>query len=626
MTIRTLLILAVLFLASTARAQGPSLEEQSTIPFRPFSAADHVPLRENTISALASVHNDLTQLDPAIRLRLKHVYQLEVLQELLQTESTDVPILRDIERNFYSLQRDYQLGSLMSLRNALSADINFLTAIEHDDPYLTFQTRMESLFAELDNENPDTYRIARTVDWMMTTGQSPELVREVQQRFSHPSICVDVSPELFLPMLAEYRREIDKSEFAKNNIMGVPVQGTSRMKALITPDLIYSTEYAGLRLNINGQIESPKNEASPDPQRVPVIGNVSVKLQSRGETSVQGTKEIFWNGQQLTAKPAEVICETKAELEDVDISRKYRRPNRRIAQRLDHQIKKRAYSEVKKNSSRTNAEAAELAANLVGKEIDVEVATLLGDANEKINEFYVQPLNQLGMLPIGTSFASSTAIRIGFRGTNGGAIAAPARLPNRRLSGDLELSAHETMSSNLWAGYLKGRRLTDREFKNVHRELRGFVPQALRLAGHQPWEVRLDHESPLVTRFQDGQIRLTLRMQSITVAEQTWHQPFSVSASYRVLTGEDMPRFERSGAVDVEWFASLNEDPSSTAMQTLVNEKFNAFFARQMHLDGMSAPVGGAWGSAAELKIIDSQIYDGWWRLIFKAKDLNRLK
>ncbi|MCP4889323.1 MAG: hypothetical protein GY904_22255, partial [Planctomycetaceae bacterium] len=179
-----------------------------------------------------------------------------------------------------------------------------------------------------------------------------------------------------------------------------------------------------------------------------------------------------------------------------------------MAQRLDYQIKKRAYSEVKKNSNRTNTEAAQLAASLVEKELDGEVAELLAKANAKIDEFYVQPLNQLGMLPIGTSFASPAAIRIGFRGTNGGAIAAPAPLPNRRLRGDLELSAHESMSSNLWAGYLKGRRLTDRELKDVQRELRGVVAHALRWAGDQPWEVRVDHESPLETRFRDGQVRL----------------------------------------------------------------------------------------------------------------------
>ena len=626
MMIRNILILAALFLGSPAHAQISSSESQGTIPFRSFSAVDHVPLRDQTTLALAEVNDDLSHLDPVVSSRLKHVYQLDTLQKLLRSQSTDVTVLRDVERKFYALQRDFQLESLLSLRDALSADINFLKAVQGADQNLIFKERMESLFSELNSENPDTYPIARAVDWMLATGQSPELVRDVQQRFCHPSICVDVNPKLFLPMLVEYRREIDKSEFAKNEIMGVPVQGTSRMTAVITPDLIYSTEYAGLRLNISGRIESPKNEASPDSQRVPVVGNVSVKLRSRGETSVQGVKEIYWDGQALMAKPAQVDCETSAELEDVDISRKYRRPNRLMAQRLDYQIKKRAYSEVKKNSNRTNTEAAELAARLVEKELDGEVAELLAEANAKIDEFYVQPLNQLGMLPIGTSFASPAAIRIGFRGTNGGAIAAPAPLPNRRLRGDLELSAHESMSSNLWAGYLKGRRLTDREFKNVHRELRGFVPHALRLAGHQPWEVRLDHESPLETRFRDGQVRMTLRMQSITVDQQTWHHPFSVSASYFVLTGEDMPRFERAGAVEVEWLTTLDKSQASVAIQDLVNEKFNAFFARQMHLDGMSAPVGGAWGSAAELKIVDSQIYDGWWRLIFKARDLNRLK
>jgi len=170
-----------------------------------------VPLRDQTTLALAEVNDDLSHLDPVVSSRLKHVYQLDTLQKLLRSQSTDVTVLRDVERKFYSLQRDFQLESLLSLRDALSADINFLKAVQGADQNLIFKERMESIFSELNSENPDTYPIARAVDWMLATGQSPELVRDVQQRFCHPSICVDVNPKLFLPMLAEYRREIDKS-------------------------------------------------------------------------------------------------------------------------------------------------------------------------------------------------------------------------------------------------------------------------------------------------------------------------------------------------------------------------------------------------------------------------------
>ena len=396
---------------------------------------------------------------------------------------------------------------------------------------------------------------------------------------------------------------------------------------MVSPELVGNTQHATLRLLIEGTIDSPSNRSTPDPQRAPLVGNVSVTLQSNGKTSVRGTKDIYWDGSCLVTEPAEVECETAADLNHVAISRNYRRPNRRLAQRVDNQIRKRAYDEVKKKSGRASREAAALAERQVGGQLDSEVAKLLEQANAKIDEFYREPLEQLGLLPISSSHSGSQAIRLGFRGTHYGGIGAPHAAPDRWSYGDVELSLHESMNSNLWAGYLRGRLLTDRDFKNVHRELRGFVPQALRIGGNQPWSVRLDSEAPLEARFRNGRIHLVLGIESLTIEDQTWHCPFSLSTRYKVLAADDMPRFERDGDVKFQWLAAgPASDTEKQIVTDFAREKFTAFFAREMHLDGMAAPVGGAWGTAAELKIIKSEIGDGWWRVAFKARDMNRLK
>lgn len=622
----TILIFSSVIWGANAQAQPTDFNQEGGIPFLNFSEEDHDVLRAHTLDALEAVHAELNQMDSVQRARFAHEYQLDALQRLLDLRDLDRQALRDIERSYYGLQRGPQAQSLRDLRTALTAELEFLHALESSNRKQEFQFRSRALQDAVKSQSPDTNLIGRHMAWMMTTGQSPDWIDALQREFQHPSIVVDINPELVLPVLADFEREIDKSEYAKNRIMGVPVEGESRMIATVNPELIPSQDRLGVKLNLVGQIESPLNEAKPDPQRVPVIGNVSVKLKSQGVTEVQGVKEIYWNGLWLNASPAEVDCKTEAKLKDVDISRQYRRPNRILAQRVDHQIRKRAYGEVKKNSDRTNAEAAKLAASMVSEQLDEEVASLLAEANKKIDEFYVRPLDQLGLLPIGTGLVNPLAIRVGFRGTHGGGIAAPEALPIRKLKGDLELSAHESMGSNLWGGYLKGRRLTDREFKNVHRELRGFVPEALRLASHAAWEVRMDEERPLEIEFREGLIELRLRMQSIAIEHQQWELPFSISAHYHVATDADMPRFERVGSIDLQWHQTVSKVEDFQRLEGFVSEKFDAFFAKAMHLDGMSAPVGGAWGSAAELKIVESQIQNGWWRIIFKARDMNRLK
>ena len=621
-----ILIVNSLISGSALQAQSPAINEASEVSFRRISTGNHRLLRERTQRALVTLRDELNRMDSVQRARLLHDYQLDALASLLEDQNADRNALRDIERSYYGLQRGPQAESLRDLRVALTAELNFLRILNNDDPELEFRERSRALQNALSRERPDTNLISRHAAWMMAAGRSQEWIDEIQNEFQHPSIVVDINPRLVLPVLDDFEREIDKSEYSKNRILGVPVEGESRMVAKVNPELIRSEDRLGVRLNLEGQIESPGNEAKPEPQRVPVIGNVSVKLKSKGVTEVHGVKEIYWNGLWLNALPAEVDCETKAKLQDVGISRQYRRPNRIIAQRVDHQIRKRAYGEVKKNSERTNAEAAKLASTMVGEQLDQEVANLLSDANEKIDEFYVRPLDQLGLLPIGSGLVNPLAIRVGFRGTHAAGIAAPEALPIRKLKGDLELSAHESMGSNMWAAYLQGRRLTDREFKNIHRELRGFVPEALRLAGHRAWEVRMDEESPLEIELREGLIGLRLTMQSISIEKQNWQLPFSISARYQVIVDADMPRFERVGTIELRWLQEGTEVEDLRILERFVKEKFDAFFAEEMHLDGMSAPVGGAWGSAAELKIVESQIQNGWWRIIFQARDMNRLK
>ena len=182
------------------------------------------------------------------------------------------------------------------------------------------------------------------------------------------------------------------------------------------------------------------------------------------------------------------------------------------------------------------------------------------------------------------------------------------------------------MCSNLWAGFLRGRQLTDEDFKNVHRELRGFVPMPLRISGNRSWAVRLSAELPLEARFRNGLVTITLHIESWTT-DGVWQQKaVSISASYRVEPEINMPRFVRDGDVQIVWHQVRADqpDPSSTQRE-FIRSKFDAFFARELYLDGLSAPVGNEWGPAAKLKIVASEIHSGWWRVIFKSDELNRL-
>jgi hypothetical protein len=584
-------------------------------------------LREIVRARLADTDDRLASLDPASRSRLERIFPLHRLPELLNSESIDTDQLRDVERQFYRLARNLNVEPVDGLRQALTRWANYERIVESPVWSRETELRMQNLDRLLQEAIPDTQRIARHVDWLVTAGVAMERVREVQGRFRHPCIVVDVNPELLQPLLEQYQKEIDEREFTRQQIAGVPVSGTSHFEGRISPRLLENPFAATLQLSIEGTIESPDNRARPDPRRAPLVGNVAVTLQSSGHTSVTGYKDLYWDGTRLASLPARIECETQAELEHVAISRDYRRPNRRLAQRVDYQIRKRAHDEVNRKSDLAAREAAHLAEQQVSSELDAEVREKLAEANRQIDELYRQPLLSLGLLPTSTSRSDARSIRIGFRGTHYGGIGAAEALPVRRPRGDIELSLHESMTTSLWAGYLRGRRLDDRDFRNIHRELRGFVPQALRLAGNPPWAIRLDDEAPLTTSLRQGQIGLQLSCSSLTIDEQTWRYPFSVSAVYRVITELDMPRFERRADVAFTWLQDGPSDPETrNRLREFVVHKFRAFFASQMHMDGMSAPAGGAWGSTAQMKIVDSQIDDGWWRLVFEQRDMNRLQ
>ncbi len=606
---------------------GPGWLEQYAHQFRPPGEADRLQLANQVSSAWQHLQTELAHRDPIEQSRWNNLLKLDRLGQLLESDSTHVQSLRDVERNFYGLAAGLDADPLVQLREALTRYVSFLVVSAESDLRSEFETRLRLLDEALaDPEVPDALQVAWQVEWLMAAGQVPALVTRLQQQFDHPCIVVDINPDFLAPWLDDYEQQFSHSQFATHRIVGVPVSGMSHITAAISPALAENPDRATLRLQIDGVIESPANESRPDPQRAPLIGNVSVALQSNGQTTVNGFKEIYWDGTGLVTEPAHIECQTSATVEHVDISRKYRFPQRRLAGRVDQQIRKKTYEEVQKKSPLANRQAAELAEREISEQLDAEVQALLDSANGEINQFYRAPLMGLGVYPVGTSRSGPDTIRLGFRGPNCGGIGAPDPLPDGELAGDVRVSLHETMTSSLWAGFLRGRQIDDRDFRNIHRELRGFVPQALRISGNPPWSVRLHSEMPLEIRFRHDRVMFTFRMDSLTVQDQRCLQPFLVSARYRVVPEIDMPRFERDGDVTFQWLSAAPPDTAvAVRMREFVLDKFEAFFAPRMHMDGMSAPVGSAWGTASQMKIITSQIDNGWWHLTFKARDLNQL-
>ncbi len=602
-----------------------SLVDRYADQFTPLTEASRATLRQQVRTELQHLDQALAQLDELTHLRLQRELKLDELHRELESP-LDVRRLRTLERNFYGLADGLDREPVLQVRQALARYVGYLEVALHPDVKTEFLRRLKDLDKlTADPDSTDGLQVARHVEWLQNTGQVPELVAELQQQFRHPCIVVDVNMKLLAPRLAEYQRDISQSEFTSNRIVGVPVSGISHFTAQVTPELVENQERATLRLNVRGTIESPSNDSRPDSQRAPLIGNVSVALNTSGRTTVDGYKDIFWNGSRLVSEPAAVECQTDAELNNVAISRNYRFPQRRIARRVDSQIRKRAHEEVNKKSPAANREAAGIARRQVASQLDREIGQLLDEANSEIDEYYRKTLVSLGLFPAGSSQSGSESVRLGFRGPNFGGIGAPAEWDNRSIRGDVEVALHETVSTSVWAGYLRGRTIGDVDFKNIHRELRGFVPQALRMSGNSAWSATLDSQAPLEARFRDQRVTLTMRMDSLTLENETWNHPFMVSAQYRVVPEIDMPRFERDGDVIFQWTAGTPADAEAT-VRPFVIEKFDAFFARQMHMDGMSAPVGSTWGATAQMKIVASEIQGGWWRLIFKHRDLNLLK
>ena len=608
-------------------ADPVSLLDRYADKFEGDVATHQAELRNTAIEALQGLEWWLDSLEIAEQSYLRNMLRPAEIRRRLEQVSPDARTLRAIERRFYGMDNALNQPPILALRTALTHYVNYLEVVSVNDLQAEFHWRLSELDRELNRPSgPQTARIARHVGWLVAARQTPRLVAELQQAFSHPAIVVDVNPDLVLPMLANYQKEIARSQYATNRIIGVPVSGMSHVRATVAPAIADDPERLTIRLQINGSIQSPDNESRPAPQRAPIIGNVSVALTSSGNTSIEGYKEIYWDGLRLATRPANVDCQTRSELQDIDINRRYRRPSTRIAKRVDRQIEKRAVEEVRKKTPEANRASADLARRQIAEQLDEEVALLVDQANAEIRQYYEEPLNGLGLLPATSGQVGAHSLRIGFRGLHAGGIGTAAPLPRPAMQGDLELAVHETMGSGLWSAWLSGRTLSDREFRRVSREIRGFVPAELKISGNQPWSVRLDSIEPLSTRFRDGRLQVALQIRALTIDGETWDVPVRVSAAWGVEPQFDMPLFVRTGEIGLEWNKPGSIDPATkTRLREFLTRKFNAFFARRMHLDGLSAPGGGQWGVTSRMKVVSSEIGDGWWRVVFRARDLNVL-
>jgi hypothetical protein len=139
--------------------------------------------------------------------------------------------------------------------------------------------------------------IDRHLNWLAATGEADALVDAVRQYYSYPNVWIDISEDVLDDPVA---RTVDRLEAVSDVILGTPLSGGGRLRAV--SDLVVEphAELAILKIVVQGDV------------RTQTIGrNGPARIHSLAVTRFRAQKQLYVESTGLRVLPTECTAETR---------------------------------------------------------------------------------------------------------------------------------------------------------------------------------------------------------------------------------------------------------------------------------------------------------------------------
>lgn len=571
--------------------------------FRPF-APDAVAQRRAALQrALADLDQMLARSQPAYAAGWKSYLRWNDLWQNLSgdAEEVDLSVLSDILARFRRNNRGLEMPKFLAARDRLREYYDAVQASREAKLQENYTATLDDLAKRIEEyETSPTGvngpEIGRTIGWLQSSGQAPELVAAVQQRFAQPNMYARAS-ERFLA--AGFSERVDRVTPVTDVILGTNIRGTARF--LANQSLATSPSPYDARLNIllNGAIYSNN-----------VGYNGPVTIRNTGVTSVAANKQLIVNENGVFVAPATAACRTTSTIHSISAKCGL--------------IERIAWKKAGQQKSQAEAIASSHAAARINGYINREALGPVAKANAEFQEKFRWPLLRRGHLPRVAAHSDHYGAGVQVLQMTRDQIAAPSAPPEMPQDHDLAVQTHESFVANFSEAAIGGLELTDEKLAEMMQEATGSVPEELQITeDKEPWSITFAENFPVSAAFDGNQVRLAVRANRFTrgrnedgTVDQETKGLVEISATYAIEKTDAGATLTRQGDLNVDFIGEERLSAAQVGTKTFLRRKFGSLFKPEFAGEGLK--LKGRWENVGTLKLSDVKADKGWivaaWR------------
>lgn len=555
--------------------------------------------------ALAALDHTLNRSRPGYAAGWKAYLRWDQLTENLRSDAdeVDVEALRDTYERFRRNNRGLEMPQFLQARDRLRDYLEAVQASREAKLQDNYTATLDELVTHLNEyeANPTGVHgpeIGRTVSWLQSSGQAPELVSAVQHRFAYPNLYARAS-ERFLAV--GFSDRVDRVTPVSDVILGTSLRGTARFLANQSAATIPSARDARLNILLHGTVYSNN------------IGyNGPVTIRNSGVTSIAAAKQLIINEQGVFTAPATASGRTNSTIHSISAKCGL--------------IEKLAWKQAAKQKSEAEAIASSRAAGRIAGYINREAVGPVAKANAEFQEKFRWPLLRRGHAPQRMNVSSDHyGMGVEVLQMSRGQIAAPSRPPAMNSNHDLAVQAHESLVANFSEAAIGGLELTDEKLAEMMQEATGSVPEELQITDDkEPWSITFADNFPISAAFDGNQVRLAVRANRFTrgrnedgTVDQETKGLVEISATYAIERTDAGATLTRQGDVEVDFVGEQQLGVAQVGTKTFLRRKFGSLFKPEIVGEGLK--LQGRWERAGTLRLADVQADQGWIAVSWRA-------
>ncbi len=528
--------------------------------------------------------------------------RLDELRDQIRQPEIDLDALEAAYRRFSAGHYGLNHVWFAEVRDALLRYIQVARAIQTPELDKAYVQYVDSLADYLRShvEQPDAERavqIGEAIGWLESIGQAPELIEAVREQLARPNFSITASGRL---VGGGVERPVDETAPVREIILGTDIHGTGHSVGQVSLSLVPNENHAVFDITYLGTTRT-RNTGYNGP----------VVILSRGKTDIGTRKRVWMNERGLHDHLARASAKTQSEILDIQ------------ARRRGGLVEQTARRRAREQQPQADAIASRRAAVRAERRMDAQVGPLLREANDEIERRFRRPWTDHNVFPAKLHFSTSEeAFRVVGLQAKPDQLAALGSPPPVIEGADLAVNVHESAFNNAAQTMLSGLTLHDADFRLVAERFLGQVPEQLEaMPGEEPWAIGFDRTLPVVVRFADGGLRVTLRGRRFFEGDQP-HPAMNVTAAYRIVHDESGFRAVREGdleAVPPGWEEGQRLGTRQQIVRTLLVRRFGPMFEEEFRLEALELPE--QWEELGALPVAQFDAADGWLTIAWKLPE-----